>query len=61
VFPTDLTQYLKSITSSSWDLADSKNSIGFTGTKDTRWTMPEYLNLKESPNHEIKGTDGKMI
>ena len=61
VFPTDLTQYLKSITASSWDLASSCNSVGFTGTKDTRWTMPEYLSLKMSPNNEIKGTDGKMI
>lgn len=23
--------------------------------------MPDYLNLKVSTNHEIKGTDGKMI
>jgi hypothetical protein len=61
VFPTDLAQYLQSITASSHDLADSKYSSGFTGTKDTRWTMPEYLNLRMSANHEIKGTDGKMI
>ena len=61
VFPTDLTQYLKSITASSWDLADSKNSSGFSGTKDTHWILPEYLHLKMNTNHEIKGTDGKMI
>ena len=50
VFPTDLAQYTKSITSSSWDLADSKNCIGFSGTKDTHWLFPEYLYLKESTN-----------
>jgi hypothetical protein len=61
VFPTDLAQFLKSITASCWDLASSKNSVGFSGTKDTRWLMPEYLHLEMNTNHEIKGTDGKMI
>jgi hypothetical protein len=56
-----LAQYTKSITSSSWDLADSKNSVGFSGTKDTHWLFPEYIYLKESTNDEINGTDGKMI
>ena len=56
-----MTQYLKSITASSWDLADSKNSCGFSGTKDTHLTIPGYLHQKMSNNHEIKGTDGKMI
>ena len=49
------------MTASSWDLADSKNSLGFSGTKDTHFLLPTYLTLIESPNDEINGTDGKMI
>lgn len=48
VFPIDLRQYNKSITSSSWDIANAKHSIGFSGTKDTRWVFPAQLSYKPS-------------
>ena len=50
VFPKDLQQYVESITASSWDIADSKFSLGFSGTKDTRWVFPHYLNMITSDN-----------
>jgi len=45
-FPKDLSQYKLSLTASSWDLADSKNSLGFSGTKDTHWLFPQYLKVE---------------
>lgn len=57
----DLRQYEKSITSSAWDIAYVKRSIGYSGTKDTRWLFPNYLKWSPSNNDAINGTDGKMI
>jgi hypothetical protein len=42
-------------------LASSAKSLGFSGTKDTHWLLPNYLSFKNSDNSEISGTDGKMI
>lgn len=61
VFPVDLRQFINSITSSSWDIADCKNSIGFSGTKDIRWIFPAQLSWVPSQDDEIRGTDGKNI
>lgn len=44
VFPTDLRQYFESITASSWDIANAAESIGFSGTKDSRFVFPSQLN-----------------
>lgn len=61
IFIKDLRQYAYSITSSSWDISYVKKSIGFSGTKDTRWLFPLYLTWSPSQNDIINGTDGKMI
>jgi hypothetical protein len=61
VFVKDLRQYASSITSSCWDIAYVRKSIGFSGTKDTRWLFPNYLAWSPSENDTINGTDGKMI
>lgn len=61
VFPSELRQYENSITSSSWDIANVKECIGFSGTKDSRWVFPAYLNWVPSHDDEIRGTDGKNI
>jgi len=50
VFPIELRHHIQSITSSSWDIADVKTSIGFSGTKDIRWIFPAYLNWIPSQN-----------
>lgn len=51
VFPKDLAQFTSSITSSSWDIADSAVSLGFSGTKDTHWILPTYIKHVKSKNH----------
>lgn len=51
VFPTDLRQYNDSITSSSWDIANSEEYIGFSGTKDSRWVFPAQLKWLPSHDH----------
>jgi hypothetical protein len=61
VFPKDLRQYVDSITSSAWDLANVTTAVGFSGTKDNRWLFPTYLKYSECSSRQIKGTDGKMI
>jgi hypothetical protein len=61
IFPSELRQYTQSITSSSWDLANAKQSIGFSGTKDSRCVFPAQLNWVPSQDPEIRGTDGKNI
>ena len=43
IFPKDLKQYKQSITSSCYDIAYTNKSIGFSGTKDTRWLFPSYI------------------
>ncbi len=61
VFPNDLKQYEKSISSSSWDMAYVQKSLGYSGTKDSRFLLPNKLTWQPSPNDIINGTDGKMI
>ena len=61
VFPSDLRQYTDSITASSWDIANARESIGFSGTKDSRCVFPAQLNWVPSHDDEIRGTDGKNI
>jgi hypothetical protein len=46
VFLKDLKQFARSICSSAWDLADVKNSVGFSGTKDNRWLYSNMLTWK---------------
>ena len=43
VFPDDLKQYYQSISSSSWDLSYVEDSVGYSGTKDSRWLLPHRL------------------
>ena len=61
VFPKDLKQFEQSISASSWDISYVERSIGFSGTKDNRWLLPERLKWECSQNDSINGTDGKMI
>lgn len=61
IFPNDLKQYEQSISASSWDISYVENSIGFSGTKDNRWLLPERLKWESSNNDTIHSTDGKMI
>ena len=61
VFPKDMIQFNNSITSSSWDHSNVKESIGFSGTKDNRRLFPTYIKYKTNENLRIKGTDGKML
>ena len=43
VFPDDFRQYEQSISSSSWDLSYVEDSVGYSGTKDSRWLLPHRL------------------
>jgi hypothetical protein len=43
VFLHDLKQFTSSISASAWDLADVRKRIGFSGTKDNRWLLPDLL------------------
>jgi hypothetical protein len=61
VFPKDTKQYEKSISSSCWDMAAVEKSLGYSGTKDSRFLLPLKLTWQPSPNDVINGTDGKMI
>lgn len=49
------------ITSSCWDLACVKDSVGFSGTKDYALLFPSYIKYKPSDNVTIRGTDARMI
>lgn len=61
VFEKDMAQFKHSITSSSWDHANVKSSIGFSGTKDNCRLLPTYMRLISAGNKEIEGTNGKML
>lgn len=43
IFPRDLKQYMQNICSSSFDLANVKKSIGFSGTMDNHWILPNKI------------------
>lgn len=61
VFSKDMAQFKNSITTSSWDHANVKSCIGFSGTKDNCRLLPSYVSLIHSDNLDILGTDGKML
>jgi hypothetical protein len=61
VFPIDLVQFKENICSSSFDLADVSESIGFSGTMDNHWILPNKIKYTPCQTPSIKGTDGKMI
>lgn len=61
VFPRDLKQYMKSICSSSFDLADVQESVGFSGTMDNHYILPNKIKFTPCATPSILGTDGKMI
>ena len=45
IFPKDLKQYKYNICSSSFDLANVPKSIGFSGTMDNHWILPNTIKL----------------
>jgi hypothetical protein len=64
VIPRDLAQYSKALTASANDLAepsDARFTMGFSGTKDSRFVLP--LALKQQPNDAkvIRSTDVNMM
>lgn len=61
IFPRDLQQYEESICSSAFDLSDTKNSLGFSGTIDNQWIIPHKIVCKPCGDENIKSTDGKMM
>jgi hypothetical protein len=56
-----LVQYKNNICSSSFDLADVNESVGFSGTMDNHWLLPDKIKFTPCQTPSIKGTDGKMI
>ena len=46
IFPRDLKQYMRSICSSSFDLADVEESVGFSGTMDNHYILPNKIKFK---------------
>lgn len=61
IFPRDLVQYKENICSSSFDLAHVEESIGFSGTMDNHWILPNKIKFTPCQTPNIRGTDGKMI
>ena len=61
VFEKDTAQFESSITSSSWDHANVRSLVGFSGTKDNCKLLPTYVKLINSESEVIMGTDGRML
>ncbi|KAJ3031469.1 UNVERIFIED_CONTAM: hypothetical protein HDU68_003800 [Siphonaria sp. JEL0065] len=61
VYPTDTQLFGKRIMSSSWDLASSKNAVGFSGTKDSHFLLPAQVQQCDPTDTALLGTDGLML
>lgn len=46
IFPIDLIQYKENICSSSFDLANVEESVGFSGTMDNYWILPDKIKFQ---------------
>ncbi|KAF0725418.1 hypothetical protein Ae201684_016188 [Aphanomyces euteiches] len=61
VFEMDLAQYPARISASSWDLAQSHNAKGFSGTNDTNSVLPLQITSNNPKISSILGTNGRMV
>lgn len=60
VFPHETHQFSKKRATSAWNLVD-KNSIGFSGTDDTKLMLPLAVKQRPAKTRSLRGTNGLMI
>eukprot|EP01114_Cavostelium_apophysatum_P014761 TRINITY_DN3907_c0_g1_i1.p1 TRINITY_DN3907_c0_g1~~TRINITY_DN3907_c0_g1_i1.p1 ORF type:complete len:3214 (-),score=676.59 TRINITY_DN3907_c0_g1_i1:917-10525(-) len=59
VFPSETKQFPFKIVANAWDIASGQKVVGFSGTDDTKYTLPS--NIKQDTLPELESTNGKMI
>eukprot|EP01119_Soliformovum_irregulare_P022540 TRINITY_DN7740_c0_g1_i1.p1 TRINITY_DN7740_c0_g1~~TRINITY_DN7740_c0_g1_i1.p1 ORF type:complete len:2004 (-),score=471.94 TRINITY_DN7740_c0_g1_i1:42-5480(-) len=59
VFPKETKQFPAKIMASAWNIAEGDRVVGFSGTDDTKFTLPN--NIKQQTLPELASTNGKMI
>lgn len=59
ILPKHTKQYSAKLVGNAWDLAVSAKSVGFSGTADTKYTLPLNINYKTIGS--LGETNGKML
>jgi hypothetical protein len=59
VFPQQTKQFPTKIVATSWDIAKAFKVVGFSGTDDTKYILPQCV--KQTPLEKLEATNGKML